>query len=317
MNLQAFRRRLRPPRRLRVTPEGKWFLLITLGVGAAAVNTGNNLLYIALSMNLSLILVSGFFSEWCIRRTSVQVRHVSEAFASRESLLSVTCSAGRKRFPSLSLSVSLPLDGTPRRILFPEITGGGTATRVISFLPARRGPLPFASCAVSTMFPFALFEKSMDVTPDASLVVYPEPTEAGERAERQSAREHAGSPAPSGSRGEGIRGAREQMPGDPFRDIHWKASARMGKWMVKEREHVTAPVADIRLPSPCPSADLEPVLSRACAFVLACEKEGEPYRIWAGDRLRVDASGGSRRTEALMFLALFGNDGPGVGETAP
>ncbi len=54
----------RLPRRLRITFEGKAFLLITLGVGAAAINTGNNLLYLAFSMNLSLIVVSGFLSEW-------------------------------------------------------------------------------------------------------------------------------------------------------------------------------------------------------------------------------------------------------------
>jgi uncharacterized protein (DUF58 family) len=291
--------------------------MITLGVGAAAVNTGNNLLYIALSMNLSLILVSGFFSEWCIRRTSVQVRHASEAFASRESLLAVTCSPVRKRFPALSLSVSLQLDGTTLSIRFPEIPCGGAATRVLSFRPARRGPLPFASCSVSTRFPFALFEKSMDVTPDASLVVYPEPTEAEEPSERQTAHENAGGAAPSGRRGEAIRGAREHMPADPFRDIHWKASARMGKWMVKERERETVPVADLRLPAHGTSPEFERIASRACAFVLLCEKEGRPYRIWSGERLRVDASGGSRRTEALTFLALIGPGGPAGEEAAP
>ena len=43
-------RSLRPPRRLKFTREGKYFLGITLGVGFAAINTGNNLLYLLLGM---------------------------------------------------------------------------------------------------------------------------------------------------------------------------------------------------------------------------------------------------------------------------
>jgi len=44
--------RFRPPRKLKFTREGKYFLGITLGVGFAAINTGNNLLYLLLGMLL-------------------------------------------------------------------------------------------------------------------------------------------------------------------------------------------------------------------------------------------------------------------------
>lgn len=317
MNPFAFLRRLRPPRRLRATPEGKWFLAITLGVGAAAMNTGNNLLYIALSMNLSLILISGFFSEWCIRRTSVRVRLASEAFASRDGLLSVTCSGAGKRFPSLSLSVSLPLDGDILSARFHEIPAGASATRVIAFRPARRGALRFPSCVVSTRFPFALFEKSMDVTPDSELIVYPEPTEPAEPAKRRNAPETQGAAKPAGREGDSIRGARVHLPSDAVRDIHWKASARMGRWMVKERERNADKVFDLRLPASSPAPDFERLVSGACGFVLLCENGGRPYRIFSDDRLRVDASGGSRRAEALEFLALLPPGGTAAERAAP
>lgn len=93
---------LRLPRKLRVTFPGKWFIGLTFGVGAAPFNTGNNLLYIALSMNLSPIILSGILSEWCIRGLRLRVGHASEAFVNRESLLSITCSAEGKRFPATS-----------------------------------------------------------------------------------------------------------------------------------------------------------------------------------------------------------------------
>jgi len=313
--LSGLRRRIRLPRRLRVTFEGKGFLLLTLGVGAAAINTGNNLLYIALSMNLSLIILSGILSEWCIRGVSVQIRPASEAFASRESLLAVTCSAAGKRFPAMSLSVGIAVEGTRLVARFPEIPAGGSATRVLSFLPKRRGGLSPVSCAVSTLFPFALFEKSMDAAVKSSLLVYPAPSGAGEPAAGRTAPDPSGGTAPAGRKGTAIRGAREHMPADAVRDIHWKASARMGKWMVKEREREAAPVSDLRLPAHSEPNEFERLVSRACAFVLKSEKEGQPYRLWVGDRLGVDASGGGRRSLALTFLALVESDGalPGQG----
>lgn len=315
-SLSGLRRRFRLPRRLRVTFEGKGFILLTLGVGVAAVNTGNNLLYIALSMNLSLIVISGILSEWCIRGVAVLVRHASEAFVSRESLLAITCSATGKRFPPTALSVSLTLDGSQLTARFPEIPAGGESTRILSVRPARRGTLSHGSCSISTLFPFALFEKSMDVLPRASLVVYPEPAEAGSPPPGESTPEPAGNDGIPGREGSGIRGAREHAAADPVRDIHWKASARMGRWMVKERERESAPVADLRLPVTCPPIEFERLVSRACAFVLRCEREGRPYRLWLGDSLRVDASRGGLRAQALAFLAFVGANGAPPGDGA-
>jgi uncharacterized protein (DUF58 family) len=302
----GLRGRIRLPRRLKVTTEGKGFVLLTLGVGVAAINTGNNLLYIALSMNLSLIVLSGILSEWCIRGVSVQVIAASEAFASRESLLAVTCSASGKRFPAMSLTVVLSFGETALTARFPEIPAGGRATRVLSFIPRRRGALPRLSCVVSTRFPFALFEKSMDAPAETSILVYPEPSGAGEAGESRAVN---GGAAAAGRQGSAIRGVREHMPADAVRDIHWKASARMGKWMVKERESEAAPVSDFLIPASCRPDEFESLISRACAFVLRCEKEGKPYRLWAGDRIGVDATGGGGRKRALAFLALVGSDG--------
>ena len=42
------RRRLRPPRRLSFTREGRIIVFLSVGVGFAAINTGNNLLYLPL-----------------------------------------------------------------------------------------------------------------------------------------------------------------------------------------------------------------------------------------------------------------------------
>jgi hypothetical protein len=53
--LPASLRSWKLPRKLRITREGKYFLGITFGVGVAAINTANNLLYLLLGLLLSLI----------------------------------------------------------------------------------------------------------------------------------------------------------------------------------------------------------------------------------------------------------------------
>lgn len=299
----AARLRFRLPRRLRVTAEGRAFLLITLGAGAAAINTGNNLLYLALCMNLSLIIVSGFLSEWTLRRVLLSVRHASEAFAGQEAFLAVTCSTSGKRFPGFSLSARLQIDGGSMTVPFPDIAAGSAATRVVPFQPVRRGRTTSAAAVLSTRFPFSLFEKSLEMAVPTDLVVYPKPspTEARDAGDPESGA--AESAKLAGRWGAFPRGAREHLPADPVRDIHWKASARMGRWMVKERESETAMAVDVRVPVPCPADAFEVRLSAACGAVIELDRRQIPYRLWIGDRACCDAQDPSRRSKALAALA--------------
>jgi uncharacterized protein (DUF58 family) len=299
----AAARRFRLPRRLRVTFEGKAFLLITLGVGIAAVNTGNNLLYLALSVNLSLVIVSGFLSEWALRGISLSVRPASEAFAGGEAFLAVSCSAGGKRFPGFSLSAAMRLGGDTVTVRFPDVAPGGRATRVVPFHPARRGPVGTGAGTLSTLFPFSLFEKTMDLPVAADLLVYPRPLPPADRNAVSPETAPSGNPWNAGRTGAFPRAAREHQPADPVRDIHWKATARMGRWMVKERERETTPAVDVRVPASRSAGDFETALSAACGTVLELERRGIPYRLWIAESLRCDAREPGARPKALAALA--------------
>lgn len=50
------------PRSLSATVAGKWFIAVLFAIGIAAINTGNNLLYLVVATLLSLIVVSGLMS---------------------------------------------------------------------------------------------------------------------------------------------------------------------------------------------------------------------------------------------------------------
>ncbi len=57
-------------RSLTFTALGSRFIMVTLAVGVAAVNSGSNLLYLIVAMMLSMMLISGILSDlvlWSIR----------------------------------------------------------------------------------------------------------------------------------------------------------------------------------------------------------------------------------------------------------
>ena len=301
--MKPLARRFRLPRHLRVPFAGKVFLLVTLGVGVAAVNTGNNLLYLALTLNLSLILLSGVLSEGALRGVTLKARLASEAFAGGEAFLAVTCSTAGKRFPGISLVAILRAGEDPATVRFPDIAPGTTVTRVVPFRPSHRGELDSIHASLSTRFPFSLFEKSVVLAVPAGVIVYPRPSPPGRRRQDLPVAAAPGRPFLSGRFGAFPRGVREHLPADPVRDIHWKTTARMGRWMVKEREGEAAPWVDLRVAESGTPEAFEARLSEACGAVLDLERRGVPFRLRIGESLCADAHDPHRRSKALGALA--------------
>lgn len=295
--------RFRLPRHLRVPFAGRAFLLVTLGVGVAAVNTGNNLLYLALSLNLSLILLSGVLSEGTLRHVTLTTRLASEAFAGGEAFLAVTCSTEGKRFPGISLVAILRTGEGPATVRFPDIAPGTSVTRVVPFRPSRRGELDSIHASVSTRFPFSLFEKSFELDVPAGVIVYPRPSLSAARYEGLPVAGPSGRPFLSGRVGAFPRGVREHLPADPVRDIHWKTTARTGRWMVKEREGEATPGIELRVEETGTPEAFEARLSDACGAVLELERRAVPFRLRIGDRLCAEAHDPYRRAKALEALA--------------
>src|SRR5437764_2606491 len=88
-------RRLRPPRRLSFTREGRIIVFLSGGVGFAAINTGNNLLYLLLGWLLSFIIASGVLSEMTLRALRVERRPPPRIYASEPFLMEVVIKNGK------------------------------------------------------------------------------------------------------------------------------------------------------------------------------------------------------------------------------
>lgn len=88
-----------------VTRAGIVYVLVTLVIGIAALNTGNNLLYIVVAAMLAAILVSGWVSALVLRYLELDVRLPEHVFAGRPVMGRIVLTNPRRFLPSFSVRV--------------------------------------------------------------------------------------------------------------------------------------------------------------------------------------------------------------------
>ncbi len=302
------------PRRLKLTREGKYFIFITFGVGVAAINTGNNLLYLLLGMLLSLIIVSGVLSELSLRHLTVTRRLPPRAQVGRPHLVEIEVYNHKQRVPSYAIEVEDLRAGQPadKRCFFLKISPRSAQVAAYRRTPARRGRDNHVGFRVATRFPFGLFEKSREVSADDELIIYPavDPvrlpqTESGDRT--------GGESALGRGNGDEIHGLRLMREGDDPRDIYWRKSTLPDQRVLRERATDTrrdiAFAIDSSHPGQAPDDDwsmrferrIRDVASRAVAHL----KRGDTVAVLAsgGERVRANTSVGA--DPLLRFLALL------------
>jgi uncharacterized protein (DUF58 family) len=88
-----------------VTPAGIVYVLVTLVIGIAALNTGNNLLYIVVAAMLAAIVVSGYVSAVVLRYLELDIHLPEHVFAGRPVLGRIVLRNQRRVLPSFSIRV--------------------------------------------------------------------------------------------------------------------------------------------------------------------------------------------------------------------
>jgi uncharacterized protein (DUF58 family) len=232
----AWWRRWRPPRRLSFTREGRIIVILAVGVGFAAINTGNNLLYLLLGWLLSFIIASGILSEMTLKKLIVDRRPPARVYAGEPFLMEVVIKNEKPNRASYSIEVEDLVGPTPldKRCYFLKIPAAKSQRTSYRHTFVRRGAYTLTGYRIATKFPFALFRKSRDVDAPLEVVVYPARVTVGKPAPRSEARGELTSNR-AGRRGE-FFGLREHRHGDDRRDVHWRSSARSGRLLVREYE---------------------------------------------------------------------------------
>ncbi|MBI2215440.1 MAG: DUF58 domain-containing protein [Acidobacteria bacterium] len=254
---------------VRLTKVGGSYLLFTFVIGFAALNTGNNSLYIALSTMLGLLIVSGMASKDGLRSIDVEVSHLGEAWAGKPATGSLRLRNRSRLWTVRDLLVTGPHLAEP--VFVPIVERRGTVEITATFLFERRGRVSLTRVDLYTRFPFGLFTKKRRAKLSGSAVVFPRllPDETlrddfaptlGERSPRNAA-----------GPGTEIFAFREYVRGDSLRHVHWKKSASIGRWVMKQSQQDANPIVAITFDPFMPSTDarerFEQIVSEAATAV--------------------------------------------------
>lgn len=282
--------------RVRPTREGWWFLGILFGLAFASFNTGNNLLYLVLSLMLATLVVQNVLAEWNLRGVGVRRVLPEEVFADEAAFGAFELHNRRRLFTSLDLSVE-ELDGGEARAAVAVVSPGEVVRAPAPFTFARRGPGRLGRVRLSSDFPFGIFMRSRDFSLPAELIVYPS-RRAGEvrRAATEPGQEHQD--ATRRGSGGGFFGVRAYAPGDPLRRIHGPTTARVGELMIVEYSAERAHSAVLR-----PGGD-EVSLARACGEAVQLFYRGHRVGLELGELVIEPSAGSAHRRRVLTALAL-------------
>ena len=88
-----------------VTRPGMIYILITVVIGIAAINTGNNLLYVVVAALFSAILVSGIASALVLRSLKLDIHLPEHVFAGRPMLARLLLQNASSWLPSFSVRI--------------------------------------------------------------------------------------------------------------------------------------------------------------------------------------------------------------------
>lgn len=216
----------------RLTVQGFRFIILAGLLSLAAVNTGNNFIYLILAMIVAMVVVSYFSVRNILKTVRVELGNQEPLFAGEPAQVEVGLSRTGKR-PVYDLHVRLDRQSSKEGSRIPFLPAGRTVWQHTPVRPSRRGRLRFDRMLLSCGFPFGLIMRTEAVRVERTVLVYPrllEPSEA--------------IPDPAGSEDGTTRGrpgtgdeynwTRNYRTGDPFAAIHWKATARLHRLMVKE-----------------------------------------------------------------------------------
>jgi uncharacterized protein (DUF58 family) len=217
---------------MKASREGKRFILTTGLILVAAFNTGNNLIYLILSMMLSILTLSFLILKINMRGLVLQVSHGYPLFVNKPENMSVVLSNKKRFIPSYSLNVFMS-DRARGYTYFPEIAALTSKSGSITVVYKKRGIYKYGDFSIESSFPFIFLSDTVLCWIEGEILVYPEIKEIDGMLPEIAGKSYELSPVKIGI-GDEFSMIREFRYGDNWRSIHWKASAKASKLMVME-----------------------------------------------------------------------------------
>jgi len=281
----------------------------TMAIGLAAINTGNNLLYLIVAMLLSVMAVSGALSEQTMRRVQLRRDGPPRLFAGSPAPFTLWVHNGKRRLASYALHVTEdrpPGKPAPRQFLLKLGPQEREACRYTLTFP-RRGRHRLPGLRLLTRFPFGLFAKVSRPLLAEPVLVFPAlhplaPDEIPAALDP--------GPRDRDRRGQGanLRNLRPYRPGDDPRLLHWKTSAKAGDLMVKELEDEELPRVSLLVEDPAPGTPSDLVernVSLVASLAALATRRGAQVRLVTAEGGTALGQGQAHLDRILERLALY------------
>jgi uncharacterized protein (DUF58 family) len=296
------------PEGIRITTVGLWYVLFTVIVAIAATNTGNNALYMVLSLMFSVLILSGFVSRENVRGLQVELEPPGEVFANRPFSLAFTLRSRALLFPRWFLLFTVSRSSQP--LLIPYLPRRGKSVGQLDMMIGTRGFHSFPHAHVSSLFPFGFFRKGVRYRADLELLVFPELFAAGVNRPSEAEQYGQDTSRRTGS-GHELHALRLFRHGDDPRGIHWKQTARTGELIFTERESERSRRLSIlfdngvgELNDPALLSRFERLVSEAATAAVDHLSRGYEVELVTRDRTLAFAGGARQRLAVLETLAL-------------
>jgi uncharacterized protein (DUF58 family) len=224
----------------KITREGYFYIGGIILISLAALNTGNNLLFLILASLIAIILMSGILSSITLSGVAMRLQLPEHIFAGQPIRASLELQNEKMTLPSFSLRVEAVTakNSPPAALLetpgyFPYLPKRGRAQQTVPITFPARGVYRQDAFRIVTRFPFGFLQKAHRVDLRTEAIVYPSVEPTHELFEILPGLQGAMESLAKG-RGQDLYALRDYVPTDSARHVHWKASARLGSLMVRE-----------------------------------------------------------------------------------
>ena len=261
---------------VRLTKVGTTYILGTVVLAIAAINTGNNAIYIAVTLMLGCLLLSGMASKGGLKHLSIEIDGLDDVWAGRPAGGSL-----RVRNDSRLWNVRdvvLVSEAFVAPVLVPIVPRRSEVVVNGAFVFPRRGLAHITAVDSYTRYPFGFVLKKRRLRVASDVVVYPRLLAEGTSQDRF--RAITGDDTAAGRPGAGseIHSFRDFTRGDSLRQVHWKKSASLGRWIIKQQEADAARslhvVVDPYKPRRVSDEAFEEMISEAATLIHEAARQG-------------------------------------------
>jgi uncharacterized protein (DUF58 family) len=271
--------------------------------GFAAVNTGNNLLFLIVSALLGFMAATGLVGWYNIRGLSVQADLPDEIYSGAATLVTVRLKNRKKLFPSFLIRSTLLGNSVTTHIL----SGEGIERNSFVHTFSGRGLHSILSALISSPFPVNFFVRRLKIPLFREVTVFPSPhLTSGNYSETGRERKGEASAATKGIDGE-VSNISDYTGNEPMKLIHWRLSAKFDDLKVKEMNGAAGEPVIIEI-TKLPGRDLEERLSMACHLINRLMGASHPVGLKLREKVIRPELSRKHRLNLLTELALYDKD---------